>query len=380
MALPYVRWDAAAGEFRAYEDNDSGLTAFQVKWDDTYNRFRILGNMLAPPGGVLGDNRKLAANWVNSQGHFSINYSPIFAFDASLNNLWASASSISSLDLIFTGGKLYSAGVDLATLDCGVYDIYDALGHRLFSKYKSGAGYGAGYGIEVDANGNVYVAGYVNDNKSVWKYDSAGVEQWSYYTGGNATGIEVDDAGNVYVTSARGTNGDGTFSVWKLNSSGAFVWGFDTGGTALEVKIDNSGDIIIGAITAGAGASAHQVYKLNSAGVEQWNADIDDSANGLAIDGSDNIYVAGGGASSKPVVKLNSGGVEQWNYDTGGTGQDIGLDSSGNVYVGDARGTNGDGTYTLWKLNSAGAFQAGFDTGYGLASLVIDNDIIYCGA
>ena len=74
-----------------------------------------------------------------------------------------------------------------------------------------------GYGIAVDASGNVYVAGYslatwgtpLNPHSGsydivVVKFDSSGVYQWHTFYGSSdddyGNGIAVDSSGNVYVT------------------------------------------------------------------------------------------------------------------------------------------------------------------------------------
>ena len=82
--------------------------------------------------------------------------------------------------------------------------------------YGSGS-YGSGYGIAVDTNGNVYVTGGSNatwgspisshsggDDIVIIKLNSSGAYQWHTFYGSSnydwGFGIAVDAGGNVYVT------------------------------------------------------------------------------------------------------------------------------------------------------------------------------------
>jgi len=373
MALPLVKWDDTARQFRAYEDNDSGLTAFQVKWDDTYNRFRILGNFVPIHAAILGDNRKMAAGWRAYAGAFYINNMPFYKFDTSLNNIWGSISGGGNREHSSYDSNVYRAGsVGGGFFDYGSFEKYDLLGRIIWRVSEVG-----GHGIDVDSSGNVFCAGARWGSASVWKLNDDGMEQWDYDTNGRANAIAVDGSGQAHIASTRTTNGDGgDFTVWKLDSSGNFSWGFDTGDEAYDIKVDGSGNVYV----VSDGGATHQIYKLNSAGVEQWNFDHGADIKGVAVDGSGNVYLGCSEAGNKSVIKLNSAGVEQWSYDINDTAWDIDLDSSGNVYVVSGRGTNGDGTHTLWKLNNAGAYQTGFDAGSKMESLHIDaNDNIFAG-
>jgi len=95
-------------------------------------------------------------------------------------------------------------------------------------------------GVVVDGDGNSYYAGDrdVPDTKNVWKFNSIGVEQWSYDTLGSSThGIAFDADGNVWVVGERVNSK----SVWKLNgTTGALLDSFDTGGDAWGIAIEDA--------------------------------------------------------------------------------------------------------------------------------------------
>ncbi|MBE2226094.1 MAG: T9SS type A sorting domain-containing protein [Ignavibacteria bacterium] len=96
-------------------------------------------------------------------------------------------------------------------------------------------------GIDVDASGNVYIVGYINNGNDydiiTLKYNSSGTQQWTsvFDRGGNDKGnaIVVDRSGNVYITGSSDTLGTSNIRTIKYNSSGVIIWAvqFDKGGS-----------------------------------------------------------------------------------------------------------------------------------------------------
>ncbi len=343
-------------------------------------------------------------------------------------------------DIYVTGGTgssgWISGGFD-TTLD-GPGDAFvvklNSNGVHLWSTYlggsKGGTGSGAdrGYGIAVDALGNVYVTGetsspgwtsggyettYISGNEwfedpFVVKLSSSGAHLWSTYVGhgGSGDGIAVDGSGDVYVagktcTSWLGGGFDSTFNggewdgfVAKLSSSGAHVWSTYLGGGGDDygsgIAVAGSGDVYATGSTSSSGwpsggyntayAGGGQdgfVVKLSSSGAHVWSTYVGgdgrwDAASGIAVDGSGDIYVSG---------RTDSSGWTSGGFDTthnGGTLDAfvVKLSSAGahvwSTYLGGGGSDGGSGiavdtsgnVCVTGATNSSGWTSGGFDTTY----------------
>jgi hypothetical protein len=272
--------------------------------------------------------------------------------------------------------------------------------------------YGSGlndmaFGVAVDGNGNVYVAG---ESWAAWQGDGAKPPKHAYAGGGSADIVVV-----------------------KLDSNGVYQWhtfyGSGTVDTGYSVVAVGNGDVYVTGKSAAAwlgdenklpkhthsGSSDIVVLKLNSSGTYQWHtfygAGGVDEGMGITADASSNVYVTGysssawqgdentdpkhtfGGETDIVVLKLNSSGTYQWHtfYGSNGRDQSAGIvaDASGNVYVTgnsmDAswKGSGGENPkhpfsgyndLVVLKLNSTGAYQwhafygsTGNDSGAGIA-------------
>jgi len=222
--------------------------------------------------------------------------------------------------------------------------------------------------IVLDAQGNVYIAGYTNyiyDDYLTIKYNSEGVLQWAQtYNNFDVFGddygsaLALDPSGNVYTTGySQGLGGGFDFATVKYNSSGVEQWVQKYAGStglddfAVSISPDGSGNVVI------TGSSSDQLttydyttIKYNSSGVQQWLQKYNGVLNGgelatkITLDGSSNLIVTGSsygsnGAPDYATVKYNSAGVQQWvaRYNGPASGHDgaslVVTDASGNVYV-----------------------------------------------
>jgi gliding motility-associated-like protein len=264
-------------------------------------------------------------------------------------------------------GNVYTTGYFRNTADfdpgpgtfnltsAGIIDIFiakqDPDGNLLWAISLGSTDYDRGFGIAVDADGNVYSTGYyantvdfdpgpgtVNLSSSdsgiyILKLDTDGNFVWakSISASGSNYGraIAIDNAQNVYVT------GEFRFTV-----------DFDPGaGVSNLTQTGSNGDVFI--------------LKLDAAGDFEWakshGGTSDDVARSIKADATGNVYTAGGFHSTVDfdpgagvfnltsagrdgfISKLDINGNFVWARQIGSAGvdivQSIALDPSGNVYA-----------------------------------------------
>jgi hypothetical protein len=293
---------------------------------------------------------------------------------------------------VYVTGRYNTTGITVApglTLDAplGTHAVfiikYNSLGTALWAKQIDGTGLDIGYGIAVDAPGNVYVTGY---------YDGAA--------------ITVDAVAGVALDAPLGAAA--TFLV-KYNTFGTALWAKTIDGAGTDVghgvAVDAHGNVYVtGYINASIIVSptitldapiavlAAFVIKYNTVGTALWANKIDDGGAshgyGIAVDAPGNVYVTGyynsqsiavsptitldapiNGTYAVYIVKYNTLGIAQWAKTIDGAGNDQGLgvavDGSGNVYVTgfyDGRITVALGITLDAPIASLGAFIVKYNT------------------
>jgi LPXTG-site transpeptidase (sortase) family protein len=278
----------------------------------------------------------------------------------------------------------------------GMYDIGPVLAWNTF---LGGLAYDEGDDLITDGQGNIYVTGYTDvswgspirgfsviPDAFVAKLNPAGNLIWNTFLGGSGGdigyGVALDASGNVYVTGQSTTTWGAPLRAYsagsdgflaKLDTNGNLIWNTFLGSTGTdqtrEIAIRGGNVYVVGRSDLTWGNVVPRPYtgdmdafaaNIDTNGNLLWNSFLGgaafDDGYGIAVDGSGAIYVTG---LSSPIfnavtswgspiraytafrdaflAKLASGGNLLWNSFLGGTGSDEGLgiavDGSGNSYV-----------------------------------------------
>ncbi|CAN5479577.1 hypothetical protein BH10BAC1_BH10BAC1_00880 [soil metagenome] len=253
-----------------------------------------------------------------------------------------------------------NAGVSNMTASISGTDIFvsklDASGNFVWAKQFGGSAsytYARGYGIAVDAIGDVYSTGYFQST------------------------VDFDPGSSVSILTAFG--GFNNIFISKLDASGAFVWVKQLGGTYTSegkaITLDATGNIFTtgyfygvadfdpGASVnnlTGTGGNAAFVSKLDASGNYVWAKQLSGSSdvygNDIEVDATGNVYTTGDfwatadfdpsagttnlvslGDDDVFISKLDASGNFVWAKQFAGTtldkGNAIALDNTGNVYT-----------------------------------------------
>jgi len=261
-------------------------------------------------------------------------------------------------------------------------------------------------GLDVDDQGNVYVAGYSPGMFHVeWrliKYDTNGNEIWNaVYTppsGSTDAGAHsIDVSGDrIYVTGdVLGTSFDFLTIAYSLD--GAIIWQktHDTGNAnenAWAATADPNGGVYVSGNVWQA-TTDWQTIRYDADGNEVWVATFDSGTNdfqasdAIAVDAEDNVYVGGwteNATTDWQIVKYDSNGAEVWVRTTDeGLNEGVwglAVDQQNNLYVHGDVDTGSGWDYRTVKYDPAGVilWDLYSDFGDGLNNggrgMVIDDD------
>lgn len=256
----------------------------------------------------------------------------------------------------------------------------------------------------VDAQGGIYgiasdshYYGHHSDNQTIkrtlFKYSSAGVEQWSvedtytveagsYSYGHNPLEAFVDSNGNFYTSRKNHVeiyySDNGSYDRYQQtiidkysSTTGEKLWRkeFVSDNTyyhhSTDVVFENSGGFYMrtqedvydnGSMIYD---TKHKIVKYNNDGVEQWSKSINnyDSMNSLTVDG-DSVYFIEDMDYGSKLVKYSHAGVAQWKNSIPHIYGEIRLAQDGSVYLSTG--------YRITKYSSAGSVlwtkEAGVDS------------------
>lgn len=275
------------------------------------------------------------------------------------------------------GGDIYVTGsVTTATATTSTTGLcetvkYGADGSVVWRRTYSGSPNSTGNAIALDAAGNVYVTGVVEDAGGGWSmvtiaYAPNGDRLWAKHYGSDRTigrAIAIDSMGSVCVA---GENNSAVI-VLKYSSSGTLQWTASPSGIAytgagpgqLPLAIDGSDDIVVaGSAVVGENGTGtlynYAVVRLSPEGAVVWKRRYagpagvggDNEATGVAVDPSGDVIVTGmsapfaGNAYDFDVatVKYSPSGQTLWVKRYGGSfgysvGEVVLADSAGDVCV-----------------------------------------------
>jgi hypothetical protein len=258
----------------------------------------------------------------------------------------------------------YDIARAVAARDAAVYLAGDTGGNAFVRKYDEDGAIlwerrtrdSDATGIAVDMKGNVVVAGSTRGDLAgnneggpdayVRKYSKDGAVLWTRQFGSaqydSVNAVCVDADGNIYVA---GYVGWGRAFLRKYSPFGAKIWteGFDEAGIHLlfAVAADSEGNVFVAGSTEGDLAGTNQGYrdafvrKYNASGAMQWTrqfgTDDDDVVYGVAIDGTGAAIVAGYTGGSFPGFS-NLGGIDAFVRKYSSSGQLMMTDQFGAAY------------------------------------------------
>lgn len=245
---------------------------------------------------------------------------------------------------------------------------------RAITSDKHGNIYVTGITVAFDPRGDISTIKYYPNGDTAWKraYDGPG------HNGDGSTVIAVDAQGNVYVAGwATGLTAD--YVTVKYDSSGNQLWAKTYDGLGhwndliTAIAVNSSGLIYVTGTSYGSKASLDCVtIKYLPNGDTVWIRSYDgpgnsyDEAHALSLDRSGNIFVAGGSYGQGTlfdytVIKYYPNGDTAWVRRYNGPGNDYDIvfamkvDSYGNVYVtGQSEGSQSRFDYATIKYNQYG--------------------------
>jgi len=253
------------------------------------------------------------------------------------NNLYESGGSDQPLAIAAdAAGNAYVTGYygDIGTAACRTIK-YDTDGNVVWNKLfeDPDIDIGIGWDVDVDASGNVYVAGWAYNGANwdylVIKYDAGGssvwAKPWDGLSNDFASGVAVDALGNVYVTGGSDVGGVG-FRTIKYDSGGNLQWShpydeFGNGSIGYDVAVDALGNVYVTGFTNNGSNNDYLTIKYDTDGNFQWsdarNENYNDEAYRIAVDADANLYVTGrswnsGGDYDFFTVKYDTDGNFQW--------------------------------------------------------------------
>ncbi|OPX21940.1 MAG: hypothetical protein B1H03_05680, partial [Planctomycetales bacterium 4484_113] len=248
----------------------------------------------------------------------------------------------------------------------------------------------------LDTNGDFVVVGFTKsfgaggDDDILLKYSGTGTLLWQLTWGGTGNEalafVDLDAYGNIYVAGRTNSFGAGSWDavIRKYSPSGNLLWTRTWGGAATEysthiLAVDQN--IYLLGYTASYGAGEYDAFLIKFDGegnrqwVRTWGGGRNDCAESVCVDPNGNLLVTGSTYSWGPgeddvfLLKFDSSGNLQlqktWGTTERDQGWDITVDDSNNIFIsGDTMGFTSDWDAIVLTLDLSGNLkrQAIWDT------------------
>jgi uncharacterized delta-60 repeat protein len=322
-------------------------------------------------------------------------------------------------NLYVVGYEGVGAGVssDMLTLK------YDTAGNLLWTRTFSGTNLSGGdeaYAVKCDASGNVYVTGSTYgsgsfEDMTTLKYSPTGTLMWSNILNGpglnidRGMDIDLDNQGNVYVAGYLSYNSTYTScGLVKYNNAGTQQWSVTSGSNGYDywadVFVSPTNQVFVCGAEFGGTSINGEIARYNPVnGASIWIHNYNDPANGtdefrkMTRDPANgDLYFVGNAKNSVSangemiMAKYDSSGVFQWEHQNTGSSAtsdytfDVTMDGTGNIwssgYVVNATGAQ---DLSVVEYNSAGtqlyfdSYNDPYNSNENALSMVYYNNAVY---
>lgn len=178
--------------------------------------------------------------------------------------------------------------------------------------------------VEVDGNGNIYVADA--GNSRVQKFDANHNYILEFSPPNGARGIAIDKENNVIVCS-------NTSMVYKFSPTGELIYGINVSGNyAADVAVDRDNRMYF-LISP----PCIKIYNKDGNYISSWASEGEMEmfyAAGLDISNQDEVFICDTGNARMQKYDLEGNFITSWGgWDIFSSNEDVKVDSSGNVYV-----------------------------------------------
>lgn len=238
-------------------------------------------------------------------------------------------------------------------LVCLMFTLHQVYSQSSFSFTYGTPGWDEAYDIEMDDNGNFFIAGaaaYNLYNMCLIKLNSAGDTLWTKNYGGSGDDgayalSKSGDGGYILAGWTNGPLSAGNYDMYviKVNNAGTSQWekafGTSSEEWANDVILTNDGNYLIAGYSSATAQRYGFVVKLNTNGDTIWTkigftSNINKMQEFYSVQNtSDNCYIFCGYENDIPsnmmnilIVKTNSDGTVIWSKTFGGTTNHVGND------------------------------------------------------